>query len=548
MKRFFFYFVFYLSLISCSRDSTSPNNRDTSLLVYFERNDQIWAYNYNDKEENLLYESMDKKIISFDYLEKLNSTYFIFFEDLDTNSTHRTTIAKLNAKGEMIEIYKNETLGGEGFNTFLDVYVSDDEKYMALTGTYYEGGFFRVYDIVNEEFVQFDGSQYTEYVSFLTWGPDNRTIYVKSHEYLLLYDFEDKTITMLESPNIRDYLSEDYLLSVGYVGKRFDYDLYINTDSPQYINWEEAGNKFVYINNDSMYLFDIENGNSEYLFHIDDYRSNRKTIDVLWNNISDENNSRPYFNDNDIIVSFDSTSLKPIPSLNDSLYRYVGKSYSISYIRPNWNNISNSWDKYYFRNEITPEKIHVAEFDFHMWYYALFYVPEYWSLVVTLDHENFISDDFINKFSEYNEQYQDDYQYFININYPQSLIHKQVEYENRQYIDLQFQYLFLEFYINQDTLTFKNDVYNLLSEFDTLQMDELFYTLEDPEIIGNERLIIFYMLIHNSFLNFYGQLINRDIELIKEELLIDELPDDWLYKAGGLYTIDYLRYKKYEYK
>ncbi len=542
-------FLSVLIIISCSSDSTSPfiYDNETLEIIYFKRENQILQFSYSDKAETLIYDAGNKSISSFDYLEKNNSIYLILFEDLDTNYTYQTTVAKLNEKGDLIEIFKNTTHEGEGFSSLLEINVSDDEKYIAFTGTYYEGQFFVVYDINNDEFIQFSGSQYTEYVSFLTWGSTNETIYVQSHEYLVLYNIEDKTISMLDSPNIRDYLSEEYLLSKGYLGDRYDYNKNLKIKYPQFINWKETGHKFVYMSNDSMYLFDLENKDSEYLFYIGNYRRYYKNIDILWNNSGNQKFPSPFFNDNDIIVSFDSTSLQSIPTLNDSLFRYVGKSYSISTIRPNWNN-RHGWDKYYFRREITAEKIHIAEFDFHMWYYALRLTPPYWFLVVNLDDEDFDSDDFINRFNQYNEDYSNDYQYFKELNYPKPIRHKKIEYNKRHYVDLEFQKLFLNFFINQDTSAFKNKTFILFNIFDSGELNETFMLLDDPNIEENRRMIKFYQSIHNNFLNFYGSLIYYDIENIKEELFIEELPPDSFTKIGELYTLDYHKFKKYDYK
>lgn len=36
--------------------------------------------------------------------------------------------------------------------------------------------------------------------------------------------------------------------------------------------------------------------------------------------------------------------------------------------------------------------------------------------------------------------------------------------------------------------------------------------------------------MHNNFLNYYGKIIDTDLAIIKDELQIDELIDDWLYK------------------
>ena len=547
MKRIFLYIALCLIYISCSTDSTSINNAETSLLIYYVENDQIWAYNYDDEDEQLIYESTDKKLVSFDYLEKKESTYFIFFEELDTAYHYRTTLAKLDKKGDLIEIYKYDTREGEGFSSFVEIYVSDDEKYLALVGAHYESGFFTVYDLVNGEFIQFEGKQYTDYVSFLTWGPDNKSIYIQAHDYLVLYNLMDKTINMLDTPNIRDYLSEDYLLSVGYVGKRFNYSQSIGIDYPQYLNWNESGNTFVYLKNDSMFLYDVENENSEYLFYMNDYKSYYKMIDVIWNDYSKADNVEAVFTDNDIIVSFDSTTVQSIPALNDSIYRDITKSQSISYIRYNWNHITDSWERYFFRKEINAEKIHVTEFDFHTWYYAVRYTPRFWFLVVTLENEDFNAEDFISTFKEYIEKYQNTFEYFKTLNYPQSLNDKKQEYDELHSQDLQFQQLFLDFYMSQDTVTFKEDVYNLLGGVDSQDLDEVFLLLNDPEHDENFRLIEFYRVIHNRFLNYYGHVINKDIENIKDELLIEELSDDWLCKTGALYTMNYLKYNIYEY-
>ncbi len=536
--------------ISCSENVNVPIHTDSGKLnqILVKRENKLFLYSYENKTEKMIFDGQDKFINSFDYNKETGNIFLILFEPDEIHNMNYISLAKLNGDGNLIEIRKDSSRNGESSWSYGNINVSKEEKYLALDGFYYEGGFFSVYDLANNKFIDFEERQYTEYVNFFIWDPNGNGIYVHSHKYLVYYDLINRIITMLDSPNIRDYLTVEYLLQNGYVGKRFNYKSAIGRDDPKFVNWNASGDKFLYINDKTLFLYDVASNSREEILSVNKFSPYYgKYFYVTWENRLNLTLSYPYFNNNDIIISFDSTILKTVSNLNDSLYYGIEKSNSISYFRPNWNNRFYSWDKYYFRKEISSEKFHLAEFDFHMWHYALRITPKFWFLVLTIDDNDFNEEEFIEKYNNYISEYWKDYDYFKSLNYPSKLSANRSEYEKYHLIDCRFQKMFLNFYQTSDTGAFKEEVYNLLREEDKGRIDSVFALMNSQRIEPYKRIIYFYAEMHNNFFNYYGNFIAKGINDLKKEYLIEILEDDWFYKSNGIYTEDYLRYKKYSY-
>ncbi|VAX26441.1 hypothetical protein MNBD_IGNAVI01-55 [hydrothermal vent metagenome] len=547
----FFLSLLLLVFISCSESINDPTtNKDGELRKILVRDaNKLLSYSYQNKTKEIVFNRKDKSILSFDYNKETGNIFMVLYESDIAKNKNYTSLVKLDQEGDLIEIRKDTSKNGEGFSSYNNINVSKNEKYLALDGMLYEGGFFSVYDLEDNIFISFNGKQYTEYVEFFMWSPDGNGIYVHSHDYLVFYDLINKTITMLDSPNIRDYLTEEYLIQYGYVGKRFDYMQAVGIDNLKYVNWNTSSSKFLYINDNTLFLYDLISSKSEEILSVEKYVSFfGKYFYVIWDVPSNSQTTFPYLNNNDMIVSFDSTVLNTIPNLNDSLNYKPEKNYSISYMRPNWNNWYQSMDKYYFRKEISAEKFHIAEFDFHLWYYALEMTPTFWFLVTDFDDFNFDSSKFVQQFSDYITEYYQDYTYFKTLNYPKGLEQNRELYEKSILIDYKFQVLFLSFFKSKDTLKFKDDVYSLLSHINKSEIDSVFALLSDTNIQENKRVIHFYATIHNNFLNYYGLIIVKDIDSLLKEQLIEFLEDDWIYKVNGLMTREYLRNKIYSYQ
>jgi len=431
--------------------------------------------------------------------------------------------------------------------------VSPLGNYLAIEGSRYEGDFFRALDCQTSELLIFD-KQYTEFVKILVWSPDGNSAYAKAHDYLVKYDMIMKQAEMLTSPNIRDYLTEAYLLEQGYVGDRIDMRALLGTDRIKFINWAPDGWSFVYQSWGEvgcLYSFDLRDMTNELILDLHSPYEWFKQFDIVWDRDLEPHADIPAFSNDDEIVSFDESILSSYLPLNDSAAYQIGRRYSISFLLPYWHGSASDRIKnlYFFRDQINEEKFHVAELDFLFWYFAFCQTPEYWFLLSRYGScPEMTIDSLIAEFSTFNSDYYQDYLYFIGINYPDVLKHRKQEYNRLVYRDYRFQETFLHYLSNNDFNILKDSVLNIFRGEDTALIESCLDTLQYSPQEERKRQIKFYMLIHNNFSNYYGRVICPDLEQTKDNLLIEELMDDWFYKFASLYddkyiSVDYFRWK-----
>ena len=512
--------------------------------VLINKGNELVSYSYDTGNQTKLYASETNEVVSFDINPNTRDLYLILIERSEADTMYYMSIVSISVSGEMIELWSDSADFWAKSSSPIEINVSPDNRYLAVDIALYEGHSFELFEIESGVFRKFD-KKFTEFSKFIIWDSDSKGIYVSSHDYLVHYDVESLSGVLLDSPNIRDYLSEEYLLSRGYVGERFDYPSELSITDRTTVYWNPVATRFVYLTNDSLSMYNLETQERTFLTEVmDDYRYHQKRFIPLWEIPDQVPHSFQQFDDSDIIVSLSSEMLSSYKPLNDNVTYSIGKQKSISYMYSSWD---GAWDsnKYYFKEKVSEEKFHIAEFEFTMDYFTFARVPGFWHLVARMDGESFNREEFIYKFEIWVNEYKLAMDDFIEFKYPIELERRKSFYLRMQHADLEFHEYYLDFFINSDTLEFKTRVYELLGDDYKPELDNIFSFFKDTSLSSEQQLIKVYQFMNNDILNYYGMVFVKEIDELKKKYHIEELSSDWVYKFAPGYSYDYLNFKVY---
>jgi len=559
-RLYLFLSTLFLIYFSCSKDPVSSKSTITNLLlnstVIVNDGNILSKIDLKTGENSIIYSGTDNTIIySFDYCKQTNSFYLVLHNQYDENHLN-TIVASLNTD-KMFNILDQCTTctNCEGFYTYLTISVSPSGKYIVLKGAHYEGGDLDIYNDTENEYLRFNRRPYTEYVEFLVWEPISESAFARSHDYLVKYDVTTKDIEMLSTANIRDYISEDDLLQQGYLGNRINYSELIGTDQFRYLNWVYNKSGFVYQTSEQpniLFHYSYLDSSVTKVVEEDfsDVRVGRNYL-IVWNENLSSSINQVELSDDDLIVQFDESVLDTIQALNDSLYYDIQQSYSISYLRPNWNHRYYSWENYFFKNYINAEKFHVAELDFFFWCFALELTPEFWFLLLHYrGNTEMTKDSLITTYNSYVEQYYEDYLFFKEMRYPTVLFENKERYNQLALRDYRCQKVFVDYLKDDNFEALKDSICTILNDEDINLLNSIIDTLTCDNNEMRDNYAKYHKELHNNFLNFYGKVIEKDLEAIKDDLLIERLSSDWLYKKlakeNKYITYNYYKFKIYD--
>lgn len=123
----------------------------------------------------------------------------------------------------------------------------------------------------------------------------------------------------------------------------------------------------------------------------------------------------------------------------------------------------------------------------------------------------------------------EDHHFFINLRYPSALEGYKPIYDSLAYRDYLHETYFLEYLKTKDHDHLADQVLELFNDQEQNHVTEILDTLMAPSLSETRQLVFYYMLMHNTYLNYYGSLIDYDLAAIKEQYLIESLPIDWFF-------------------
>lgn len=454
-----------------------------------------------------------------------NIVFLILTRMNEETGQRETRVTLLDRDGSQTELLSHSSCTDcESAFRFRDIHLSPDERFLALDASGYESSTVYVYDLQRRELVDFAGGRRGDYELFLVWDPDRDALYSRTFIPLIEYDIELRTRRDLASPNIRDHLTEEELLRQGYLGERVNYESLIGIERPRAVSWHPGGWHFTFEREGDFYLFDVADSTEELLHDFDEGagRGFDTRFRVLWSSGGARPHDPPEYGNADLIVRLDSTSLDTLTALNDSIAYEFGVQHSLSFFLPSWNHrITES--EYYFRESVSVEKIRVAEMDFFFRVFVFDLTPRFWSLLTGYEHYWLTETELAAKYSSGVEDYAGALRLFRGIEYPEILQDRKGPYEELVSRDLRFERSFAEYIRDSDLAALSDSVSVLLQGEREEEIDSILAILSNPETRRAEKLVSFYQRMANRFFNYYGTVIARDMDTLKEQLRIYEI-------------------------
>lgn len=512
---------------ACVQRSIDPN-LSSSLIESVFVNEGTALYEHHDggAAPALIFTTADGETIqSFVPAPSGNEIYLVLTRRNDETGQRESRVTLLAGDGSQAELLSHSScIDCEGAFRFGDIHLSPDERFLALDAYLYEGSTVIIYDLERRARVDFAGGRGVDHELFLVWDPDRDALYSRAFIPLIEYDIALRTRSFLPSPNIRDYVTEKELLKQGYLGERADYESLIGVQRPQAVSWHPAGWHFTFEREGDFYLFDVADSTEELLHDFDDGtgRGFGTRYRVLWNSGGARPHDPPEYGNADLIVRIDSTSLDTLTALNDSIAYEFGMRHSLSYFLPSWNHRITELE-YYFRESVSVEKIRVAEMDFFFRVFVFDLTPRFWFLLTGYEYYWLTETELAVKYSTGVEDYAGALGLLRGIRYPEILRDKKELYEELVSRDHRFERSFAEYIRDDDLAALSDSVSVLLQGEREEEIDSILAILSNPETRRAEKLVSFYKEMANRFFNYYGKVIAKDLDKLKEQLRIYEI-------------------------
>ncbi len=539
-------------LVSCTDKGTGPSGSSELIkAIYVNDCKSLVAYAGHLTTADTVFSAPDDwSISSFSYSPERISNYLVLTSYDESQDDYKTSLARLEPGGETVELFGFSTCTDcEGAGTFSNIHLSPNGRYLAIDALGYEWSGLRVFDLVLQEFMEFECRGRYDYTGFLVWHPTQNRLYGQSRHALMEYDIDAMSCRELPSPNIRDYLTEAELLKQGFVGDRVSYEDLVGDRWPSIVSWNPGGWYFAYERNDSLYLFNLADS-SEALLNGADFDCWGRHYEIDWAKDAGDNSAPPDFGDRDIIIALDSSMLESISPLNDSIAYEIGNSGPVSYLECRWDeNVYGS--EYFFRGSATAEKFHIAEMDYVLWVFAIGLTPEFWFLTGDYYSGHSMSDSaFAAKYKDSVDAYWADLQMFRDFRYPPALADRKAYYSDLVVQDYHLESALAAYLADQDASALSDTVKSLWPDIDSAFMDTITTWLEEFEFGDRFKFALVYQQLHNRHFNYYGRVIVDELESVMNLYQIEQFYDDWfgaaVRKREPRMTDGYLKRKIYE--